>query len=283
MRRFVALRRIVRDAFGHFNADDGWAMASHLAVSAIMALFPFLIFAAALASFLGADAFSETAVHLVFDTWPKEVAEPIAKEVASVLGVRRGDVLTFGVVLAAFFASNGVEALRLSLNRAYRVEENRSFFFLRLQSLGFVLIATLGFMAISVLLVIAPVAANIALSRMEWLEPYMGTITLWRYIIAVVVLVFALVVVHISLPAGRRTLVDVLPGIAFTLLGWIAGSSLFAAYLGRFSSYTTTYAGLASIMIAVVFLYIISVIFILGGELNAAIIRYREARRAVAG
>ena len=283
MRKLVILRRIARDAFGHFNADDGWAMASHLAVSAIMALFPFLIFATALASFLGADAFADTAVHIVFDTWPEEVAAPIAREVQNVLGVRRGDVLTFGVVLAAFFASNGVEALRSSLNRAYRVEERRSIIFLRLQSLGFVLVATLGFTAISLLLVIAPVAANIALSRVEWLEPYMGTITLWRYIIAVVVLVLALVVVHIWLPAGKRTLTDIIPGIIFTLIAWIAGSSVFAAYLGRFSSYTTTYAGLASIMVAVVFLYIISAIFILGGEINAAIMRYREARRIVAG
>jgi len=283
LRKLVILRRIARDAFGHFNADDGWAMASHLAVSAIMALFPFLIFATALASFLGADAFADTAVHIVFDTWPEEVAAPIAREVQNVLGVRRGDVLTFGVVLAAFFASNGVEALRSSLNRAYRVEERRSIIFLRLQSLGFVLVATLGFTAISLLLVIAPVAANIALSRVEWLEPYMGTITLWRYIIAVVVLVLALVVVHIWLPAGKRTLTDIIPGIIFTLIAWIAGSSVFAAYLGRFSSYTTTYAGLASIMVAVVFLYIISAIFILGGEINAAIMRYREARRVVAG
>lgn len=74
---------------------------------------------------------------------------------------------------------------------------------------------------------------------------------------------------------------DILPGIVLTLLGWLAGSSLFAAYLSRFSSYASTYAGLASIMAAVVFLYMISVIFILGGEINAAIIRYREARRAV--
>lgn len=277
----MALKRISTDAFGHFNADDGWAMASHVAVSAIMALFPFLIFATALASFLGAEAFAETAVHIVFDTWPEEVAEPIAREVVNVLSVRRGGILTFGVLAAAFFSSNGVEALRLSLNRAYRVVEPRSFVFLRVQSLGFVLIATLGFMAISLLLVIAPIAANIAISRLQWLEPYMGTITLWRYIIAVVVLISGLMAVHLWLPAGKRTMRDILPGIVLTLLGWLAGSSLFAAYLSRFSSYANTYAGLASIMAAVVFLYMISVIFILGGEINAAIIRYREARRAV--
>ena len=73
-----------------------------------------------------------------------------------------------------------------------------------------------------------------------------------------------------------------MPGIIFTLVAWLIGSTVFAAYLDHFSSYVTTYAGLASIMIAVVFLYIISAIFILGGELNAAISRYLEARARVA-
>jgi membrane protein len=76
-------------------------------------------------------------------------------------------------------------------------------------------------------------------------------------------------------------LVDIVPGILFTLSAWLAGSTMFASYLDNFSSYVTTYAGLASIMIAVVFLYIISAIFILGGELNAAISRYLAARSRV--
>lgn len=283
MPKFFAARRITADAVGHFNADDGWAMASHLAISALMALFPFLIFATALASFLGAKAFAETAVHLVFDTWPDRIAEPIAREVTNVLTVQRGDVLTVGVVAAAIFASNGIEALRVSLNRAYRVTENRGFFYLRLQSFGFVFVATVSFLAISVLLVLAPLAGRIAVQQLEWIEPYMGTITLWRYIIASSVIVFGLVAVHFWLPAGKRRFLDIIPGITFTLIAWIAGSSLFAAYLEQFSTYVTTYAGLASIMIAVVFLYIVSVIFIMGGELNAAISRYREARSRTAG
>ena len=86
---------------------------------------------------------------------------------------------------------------------------------------------------------------------------------------------------HFWLPAGRRRFVDIVPGILFTLIAWLVGSTMFAAYLDHFSSYVTTYAGLASIMIAVVFLYIVSAIFILGGELNAAISRYFEARARV--
>ena len=281
MRKVAATRRILADAIGHFDTDDGWSMASHLALSALIALFPFLIFATALASFLGANAFADTAVHLVFDTWPREIAEPIAREVTNVLTVQRGDFLTISVIFAAFFASNGIEALRVSLNRAYRVAESRSLIMRRLQSFAFVLIATMGFLAISILLVLAPLVARIAEREFIWLAPYMGTITLWRYIIASSVIVVGLVCVHFWLPAGKRRIRDILPGIVFTLFGWVAGSTIFATYLEQFSTYVSTYAGLASIMIAVIFLYIISVIFILGGELNAAIRRYREARARI--
>lgn len=281
MRRIVATRRVLSDALGHFNDDDGWSMASHLAISALMALFPFLIFATTLASFLGAQAFSETAVHLVFDTWPEQIAEPIAREVVNVLTVQRGDLLTFGVVLAAFFASNGIEALRTSLNRAYRVTETRSLIYRRVQSLAFVIFATVAFLVISLLLVFAPLIARLAKAQFDWIEPYMGTFTLWRYVIASTVIVLGLVAVHFWLPDGKRRFVDIVPGIIFTLVAWLAGSTIFATYLDNFSSYVTTYAGLASIMIAVVFLYIMSLIFILGGEFNAAIKRYLDARARV--
>ncbi len=281
MRSYVAVKRVLGDALGHFNVDDGWAMASHLALSALMALFPFLIFATTLASYLGADAFADTAVHIVFDTWPDSIAAPIAREVVNVLTVQRGDVLTFGVVLAGVFASNGIEALRVSLNRAYRVYEDRSFVFRRLQSLAFVLIATIGFLAMSVLLVLAPLAAAIAQEHFNWIEPYTGTTAVWRYVVASTVIVVGLVAVHFWLPAGKRRFVDVLPGILFTLVAWVAGAALFATYLSQFSTYVSTYAGLASIMIALVFLYIISVIFIMGGELNASIRRYRDMRARV--
>ena len=274
LRNIVAVKRVLYDAIGHFNTDDGWAMASHLAITSLMALFPFLIFATTLGSFLGARAFADTAVHLVFDTWPEQIAKPIAHEVQNVLTVRRTDLLTYGVLLAAYFASNGIEALRTSLNRAYRVTETRGIIHRRVQSIIFVLIATACFLAISVLLVFAPLLARLAEAHLEWIKPYMGTITIWRYVIG-------LFSVHIWLPAGKRRFVSIIPGIVFTLIAWLVGSTIFATYLDHFSSYVTTYAGLASIMIAVVFLYIISAIFILGGELNAAISRYLEARARV--
>lgn len=281
MRAWTAFRRVIWDAVGHFIDDDGWSMASHLAISALMALFPFLIFAATLASFVGARAFADTAVHLVFDTWPEQIAKPIATEVVAVLTVQRSDFLTLSVILAAYFASNGIEALRTALNRAYRVVETRHLLFRRLQSIFFVMIATVAILFISALLVFAPLIARFTENNIEGLAPYVGTLTSWRFAIASFVIVFGLVAVHKWLPSGSRRFVDVVPGIIFTLVAWLIGSTIFAAYLSRFHSYVTTYAGLASIMSTIVFLYIVSVIFILGGELNSAIRRYNEARARI--
>mgnify|MGYP006201671103 CR=1 FL=1 len=102
------LYKVGFDAFWHFTEDDGWAMASHVALSAILALFPFLIFGTSLASFLGADQFADTAVHLIFDTWPESIAQPLAEQVVAVLTIPRGGLLTISVLAAAYFASNGV-------------------------------------------------------------------------------------------------------------------------------------------------------------------------------
>ena len=88
--------------------------------------------------------------------------------------------------------------------------------------------------------------------------------------------VVALFILHAWLPAGRRTFLQILPGIVFTIVASLISGIVFGQYLARFANnYVTMYAGLASVIIALVFLYFIAAIFVYGGELNAAIIKSR--------
>ncbi|MCK8781201.1 YihY/virulence factor BrkB family protein [Rhizobium sp. NTR19] len=267
--------KVVWDAYCHFTEDDGWAMASHVALSGLLALFPFLIFGTALAGFLGAGDFSATAIHLLFDTWPADIAEPIASEIQRVLLMPRGGLLTLSVLAAAYFASNGVEALRISLNRAYRVPETRPWYVTRLASLGYVIAAVVVFAAISIVLVALPVAARFAQTRFPELLEDLSAIANWGLIGTGVVLLVGLVLSHKWLPAGQRRLIDVLPGVVMTVVVWTAFGFGFATYLSTFANYSATYAGLASIMVVLIFLYMVGVIFMLGAELNAALMKYR--------
>lgn len=269
------LYKVVFDALWHFSEDDGWAMASHVALSALLAVFPFLIFGTALASFLGADQFAETAVHLIFDTWPETIAKPLSDQVVQVLTIPRGGLLTISVLAAAYFASNGVEALRVSLNRAYRVAETRPWYVTRLVSFGFVLGAVVVLAAISALLVAVPVALAFAERYFPLLENFLAIIANWRVYGTVLFLVVGLMVFHLGLPDGRRRVIDVLPGVLLTLALWLIGALVFAYYIGTFANYAATYAGLASIMIVLVFLYMVGAIFIIGAEFNAALMKFR--------
>jgi membrane protein len=275
--------RIAIDAFWRFNDDDGWAIASHIALSGLMALFPFMIFVTSLAAFFGSKELADNTAQLLLDTWPKEVAGPIAREIHDVLTNVRTDALTFGIALAIYFSSSGIESLRIGLNRAYDVGEQRHFWWLRLESIGYVLIGAAGLLALSFLVVLWPLMWAGAVMYVPALEPFRGVAAFVRYATASAVLVVALLVVHMWLPAGRRTQSEVAPGVIVTLILWLIAGAAFGYYLGRFSyNYVTTYAGLASVMIALVFLYTTASIFIYGGELNAAIkdTHYSPAIRA---
>jgi len=276
-------RKVAYDAYIHFAEDDGWAMASHVALSGLLALFPFLIFGTALASFLGADQFSETAVHLIFDTWPEAIAGPLAAQVQQVLTIPRGGLLTISVLAAAYFASNGVEAIRISLNRAYRVTETRWWYITRLLSLFYVVLAVIVFAGISIVLVAVPVALKFVETRSPLLTEVLQLVSNLGLYGTIVVLTVGLVAAHLWLPAGRRKLWDVLPGILLTMIFWIIGAAIFAYYLATFANYAATYAGLASVMIVLVFLYMVGVIFMLGAEVNAALMKYRVRRVVKAG
>ncbi|MCZ7659944.1 MAG: YihY/virulence factor BrkB family protein [Xanthobacteraceae bacterium] len=268
------LRRCVHialDAFRRFNADDGWAIASHLALSALMALFPFLLVLTALAGIFGREGLADEAARILIETWPEEVAGPIALEIQGVLNSAHGGTLTVGAALAVYFSSSGVEGLRVALNRAYAVVEQRPWWLLRLESIGYVLVGAAGLLVLSFLVVLAPLLWRTALKYAPWIEPFGDLFTFLRFAVASVVLTVALVIAHLWLPAGRRRFVEIAPGIAATLLLWIAGGAMFGRYLAEFAfTYATYYAGLASVMIALVFLYLASAIFIYGGELNAA-------------
>jgi membrane protein len=274
----VRLLRIPYDAYMRFAADDGWAIGGHIALTTLMSLFPFLIVVTELCGLLGSKDIADQAAGLLLDAWPKEVATPIAGEIRDVLTNARGTTLTYSAVFAAYFASSGVESLRIGLNRAYDIRESRNWLLRRLESVVYVLIGAVSIIALAFLVVLGPLLYQTALPYLPWLEPLEATYTFVRLGTATVVLMIALLLVHKWLPAGHRRLVDIAPGIVATLLLWLATGVGFGFYLSRFAgAYTRTYAGLASAMIALVFLYWTAAIFVYGGELNSAVKRARTA------
>ena len=260
-------------AYNRFLLHDGWAIASHIALSVLMALFPFLILVTSVASFFGTGSLADEAADIILEAWPSEVGEPLANEVHRILTEERRDILTIGAALALYFASSGVESLRVGLNRAYGLRETRAWWFTRLESIAFVVLAAVVMLGFAVLVVLGPLIWRGLIQWVPGLTPIGWVIAFLRLMAATVLIVVALLVSHKFIPAGRRGFRHVLPGIAVTLALWIIGGLLFGWYLENFpSTYTSYYGGLATAMVALVFLYWLAAMFLFGGEINGTVI-----------
>jgi len=271
---------ILYDAANHFLAEDGWAIASHIALSALMSLFPFLIFVTAVAGFFGSQDLADEVAKLIFSAWPIEVATPIAAEVRDVLTAPRGGLLTIGAALALYFSSNAIEALRVGLDRAYACPEMRPWWLLRLQSLAFMVVGAAALLGLALLVVLGPLIWAGVVALAPALAPMEATVTIIRLAVATLLLAVTMLLAHRWLPARRPRLVDIAPGVIASFVSSIVFGEVFGVYLSEFArNYVSTYAGLASAMIALAFLYTIAAIFVFGGALNAAIMRAREGRR----
>ena len=270
---------ILLDAFYRFDRDDGWAIASHIALSILMSVFPFLIIVTAIAAFIGSVNLADEVARLLFAAWPQEVAGPLVTEIHRVLTTSHSGLVTIGAVFAVYFSSSGVESLRIGLNRAYGLREQRTFWLLRLESIGFVLLSAIALLVLAFLVVLGPLLFKAAAAHLPWLPPLQHNYDFARFAIGGAVLAVALIILHMWLPAGRRSFGTVWPGILATLVLWLICGFTFGHYLAEFAyTYVNYYAGLASAMIALLFLYYSAWIFVYGGELNAAIARVREAK-----
>jgi len=266
----------LRDAVARFDRKGGWVMSSHIAMSMMLALFPFILFVVSLAGFLSQDVNTDDLLELVFGAWPDDVAQPIVDEIQKVVASSSSRLMTLGGIVAIYFASNGVDAVRVAMTTAYRDEDTRPFWSARLLSLGFVLVGGALILFAALFEVALPLYFNFVAEAVpgSWSDWF--TSDKLRLGLTLGVPVFSVAACHLWLPGHLHSLGQIWPGVLLTLVLWAGAAQGFAFYVARFSAYGATYAGLAGAMAALIFMYLMAAILILGAEFNGALI----ARRA---
>jgi len=269
-------RRLVicaRAAALRMVADGGLIMAGHLSFVSLLALFPFIIFLTALAGFLGQTEAGTYFVAFLFERMPEEIAGVLQVPLLEVLQETRGGLLTIGILLSVWTASSGLEAARVSLNRAYFAGQRRSVWRTRLESMALVILASICVIASMLALVFGPVIwaeleTYVALPdrlRISWVVV--------RYLLCTVLIWLAVSTLYFVLPAARLKPRWVFPGTFIVVLLWLVAATAFSFYVRNFGAFTVTYGSLAGVILTMLFFYILSVIFIFGAEFNAAFAR----------
>lgn len=267
----VAVRRLV--------ADEAVTLAGNIAFRTLFSAFPFLIFLTALAGFFGNEALAQGVVDFLLSVAPVELVNPLIKEIHSILTVPRTDLLSLGALITVWSAMGGVDSIRIGLNRAYNVRERRPVLVLYANSVMFVIMAAVMLLVLALLIVFAPVILAFINTYAPQLRGAVGTFSLLRFPVALIVLVVGLSMAHMLLPAKRLKFRTILPGVLLTVVVWAVLSIAYSIYLVRFATFASMYAGLSGVFAALFFLYLSALVLLLGGEVN----RVLALRRGEAG
>ena len=267
------LWRLLFGAAVSFDANDGWAYSSHIALSMLMAIFPFCIFSLTLAGQLSTDLNPRDVVELIFGVWPDQVAAPIEREILAVLVASDTTKLTVSGILTMFFASNGVDAIRTAMTDAYRDTDPRPFWKTRLLCMVFVLCGGFLLTVAGALIVAVPLYFEFLETSSPGLYVQVFSNDAVRASIAVALLIVLLIACHRWLPGVRHPLAAIMPGVALTLFFWAITAQAFAIYIRNFAFYSVTYAGLEGVMAAIFFMYLMAALFLFGAEFNGQLMR----------
>ncbi len=278
-RAYVVLRRV---AVGTWN--DGFIHAGNLAYMIILAIFPFFILGAAVISAVGDPGEQLAAVNAAQAALPRNVGNVIGPAARDAIASRSGWMLWAGALVGMWTVGSLMETLRDILRRAYGTRQMLSFWRYRLISSGIIIA--------SMVLLLLALAAQVMIGTAEeaidaWapqLADLLNGLALSRLLPAIVAY-GAIYMLFLTLtPAAYRSRrFPKWPGALAVTLWWIAVTIAFPPVLRSLFSYSLTYGGLAGIMIALFFFWLVGLGVVVGAELNAALVRTPENERAADG
>lgn len=250
--------------------DDVFALGAQLAYYLVLAFFPLLIFIMTLIGFSSLD--SMQVIEGLNAILPSNVVDLTSSIIIEVVEHQSGSILGVSAVLTVWSASSAFRAVIKGVNKAYNIKENRSFVNRAIMAiictfaLGFIVMLTLG------LLVFGQVIGDLLIKYV----PYENILNkLWgatRYCIVIVIMIMIFAAIYRYTPSKRTEWREALPGAIVTTLGWITVSLIFSFYINNFANYSRIYGSLGAVFVLMTWLYISSIIIILGGEVNSVLV-----------
>ncbi|MDD9270948.1 YihY/virulence factor BrkB family protein [Paenibacillus sp. GCM10023248] len=250
-----------------FQKHDATGLAAQCAYYFLLSLFPFLLFILSLLAYLPFS--SNDVVLLIKEYIPGAVSSWLEETLSSLLDVKRGGTLSFGLILALVSASAAMNAIVIAVNKAYGLPERKSF----IHSRFLAVMLTLGMLIV--------IASALVLSVFghwigDWVQAHVHTastmVNLWnkiRWVVNFIILFIVFTGIYYIAPNTCLTCKSVLPGALFASLGWQGTSFGFSFYVNNFTNYSATYGSVGGIIVLMTWFYISALLIIIGGEINA--------------
>lgn len=248
--------------------QDGIEHAGYLAFLSLLSLFPFLIFLISIIGFFGASNAGITIIHQGLIYLPKELVEALLPRIEEITSGPPQRFLTIAIIGVIWTASSSVEGCRTILNRANRVESPPPYLWRRFISIIEFFVISFSIIVGIFTFVIVPRFLKSIESKFPIIEQINLDFFYLRHIAIFILLVSAVSLLYYALPNIKQRLRDTIPGSIVTVVLWIILENLLLIYINTFEQVNFVYGSLASVIISLMFFYLISLTFIVGAEFN---------------
>jgi membrane protein len=278
MPAWVFLKKLARRIADNAVTDRSATLAYYF----IFALFPFLFTLVTLAAYLPVKNAIAELMARIDPLMPGEAMSIIDAQLHSLATQQRPRLLTFGLFLALWSASRGVDALRTALNLSYDVKESRPWWRVQLLAVA-VTIATSLLMLLSIAGLALGSSAGLWLAARLHVDQFWTLLWVWlRWPITAGGVMLVLALLYYFLPDVKQEWRYVTPGSVLGTFLWLLMTWGFSVYAENFGSYDKTYGAIGGMIVLMTWFYISGFVFILGGEVNA-LLEHASAEGKAAG
>ncbi|MEW9095565.1 MAG: YihY/virulence factor BrkB family protein [Clostridiaceae bacterium] len=259
--------------------DEVPALASQLSYSLLLSFFPFLIFVTTLIGYSPID--SEFILREMSNILPDTAYQLVHSTIKEIFTIRSTNLMSFSIIFTIWTASSGFRSVIKGINKAYDEKEKRSL--LRVTIISIVSTLGLGFLIILTiaLLVFGNILGSFLIYKLGLSKFYNFIWNIIRYSIILVSMIFIFALIYRYIPSRKLSWKEVLPGAIFATLGWVIASIGFAFYVNNFANYSRLYGSIGAVIVLLTWLYITSMVIIIGGEINAFIAFDRRKRHLI--
>jgi len=239
--------------------------AAGLTYRVLLAFFPFLIFLMSLLGFIDLD--TSAIIEPMYSVLPGDVAVLVADFLQGLEETRSRGLLSAGLFFSVYNSANGFRAMIRSANAAFDTRDERGIVKQVLLSLAMMLLFATVIVVMLVMLVLGRYVWDLFVhDDLEALFIPLSTAG------ALVVMTFATMLMYKLALAKKIRLRQVMPGAVVTVLAWAVSSGVFGFAITNFTQYPAIYGSIAGVFILILWLNLISVILLVGNEINALLV-----------
>lgn len=251
--------------------------ASGISYSFFMALFPFMLFVLTLIPYIPIEGFQESLMQLIAEILPPKTFDAVDSVLLDIIENKQFGLLSFGFLVTIFLMTNGINAVFGGFEHSYHVKEARNFLRAYFLSMLVSLIMAL-FLIVTVALTGFYKLMLDAMIKKEWIDNETFWLDFGRGALFVF-MIFTIVSIlyRYGTKSGKHSRFFS-PGSVFTTLLSILTFYLFNFYVNEFAQYNELYGSIGTLLILMLFIWLNSIILLLGFELNASIYSLRRTK-----